>query len=177
MIFPDLWIKFPLSNFKIDAFSIVMTLELQKPSFSSSAVKNSSFDISDYELGSKGGFDFQEVIAKANKRKENFVLSPSEKKSSDSGFSERRQSNMVDRYSDDYDSYEEDFEDESSSPQRGLRDRSSKTGRYSRYSTRTRSPDISTKRNTRHRSRNDSLASYRSSYGNKARGTEFTNIS
>ena len=143
-----------------------MTLELQKPSFSSNIVKNSSFEV-DYD--SNHDFDFQEVIAKASKRKEKTAVSPSEKKSSDSGFSEKRQTNMADRYSDDYDSYDEDFEDEESSPRRG-RDR-----RHSRYSTRTRSPDISPRRNTRRGSRRDSVSSYRSAYGNY-RGKDFVQL-
>lgn len=152
-----------------------MNLELHKPAFSSSTARNSSFDIiGNYEHGSNVDFDFQEVIAKARERKpQNIVLSPSEKKSSDSGFSERGKKNMADRYSDDYDSYDEDFEDESSSPRRE-RERSSRFGRYSRFSTKSETQDISPKRIIKLRSRKSSIESYRSTYGRRI-GRKFAN--
>lgn len=156
-----------------------MTLEFLEASFTSRSVKNSSFDV-DYGSG------FEDVDIAVNKRKQSVSLSPFEKKSSDSGFCEKRQNNMADRLSDDYDSYEEDFEaDENSSPRR---DRSSKTGRYSTYSTRSRSPETSQRRrelsskakrysrlSTQGGVRRDSVASYRSTYGNY-KGSSRTNV-
>ena len=131
-----------------------MTLEFENPPFLSNIALNSSFN---------NEVDFTSLDLVTSKAKKTSVISVTRKENLLAKGKTKENLEMSGRYSDDYDSYDEDFD--SPSPSKEPSRRYSR----SRMSERDRSPSSSPPKNRSRSkqasSRRDSLASYRSAYG------------
>lgn len=133
----------------------VMTLEFENPPFPSNIGLNSSFN-NDADFTSS----FDRVTSKTKKTS---VISVARKKSFLKK-NEEENREMSGRYSDDYDSYEDDFDSPDASKERRRRYSGSSRSRHSQMSEdRTHSPP--NYRSKKASTRRDSFASYRSAYG------------
>lgn len=135
-----------------------MTLEFENPPFLSNIALNSSFN---------NEVDFTSLDLVTSKAKKTSVISVTRKENLLAKGKTKENLEMSGRYSDDYDSYDEDFD--SPSPAKEPSRRYSRSSRQTRMSERDRSPSSSPPKNRSRSkqasSRRDSLASYRSAYG------------
>ena len=135
-----------------------MTLEFENPPFLSNIGLNSSFN---------NEVEFTSLDRVTSKAKKTSVISVTRKESLLGKGKTKENREMSGRYSDDYDSYDEDFD--SPSPTKEPSRRYSRSSRRSQMSERDRSPSSSPPKNRsrskKASSRKDSLASYRSVYG------------
>lgn len=130
-----------------------MTLEFENPPFLSNIGLHSSFN---------DETDFNALNRVTSKAKKTSVISVTRKDNLLAGGKIQENREMSRENSDDYDSYEDDFD--SPSPTKEPTRRYSRSSRRSRMSERDHSPSYRSS-SKKASSRRDSLASYRSAYG------------